>query len=54
MITSKKLSPERIKEIMDFPVSYSEDCPKLSKDQIVSMKPVNSKYKLVSIKPRGM
>ena len=44
MITSKKLTPERIKEIMDFPISYSKDCPKLSKDQIARMKPVHSEY----------
>jgi len=44
MITSKKLTPERIKEIMDFPVSYGEDSPKLSKDQIARMKPVHREY----------
>jgi uncharacterized protein (DUF4415 family) len=44
MITSKKLSPERIKEIKKFPVSYDEDSPKLTKDQIARMKPVHSEY----------
>ena len=41
MITSKKLTPKRVKEIMDFPVSYGEDSPKLSKEQISRMKPVH-------------
>ena len=44
MITSKKLTPERIKEIMDFPVSYGEESFKLSKDQIARMKPVHREY----------
>ena len=44
MITSKKLTPERIKEIMDFPVIYGEDSPKLSKEQIARMKPVHGEY----------
>ena len=58
MITSKKLSPERIKEIMDFPISYDEDSPKLTADQIARMKPahpeywkVNPKKVSLSIKP---
>ena len=44
MITSKKLSPERINEIKDFPVTYDKDSPKLSADQIARMKPANQKY----------
>jgi len=44
MITSKKLSPERIEEIRNFPVTYDKDSPKLTADQIARMKPVHSKY----------
>ena len=44
MVTSKKLSSKRIKEIMKIPVSYDADCPKLSKDQIARMKPVHPEY----------
>ena len=44
MITSKKLSPEQIKEIMNFPINYNEDCPKLTKDQIARMKPAHPEY----------
>ena len=44
MITSKKLSPERIKEIMNFPITYDEDCPKLTADQIARMKPAHPEY----------
>jgi uncharacterized protein (DUF4415 family) len=44
MIYSNKLSPERIKEIMDFPVTYDEDSPKLTADQIARMKPVHREY----------
>ena len=44
MVTSKKLSPERIKEIMDFPIIYDEDCPKLTADQIARMKPAHPEY----------
>jgi len=42
MITSKKLSPERIEEIKSFPVSYDEDSPKLTVEQLVCMKPRKS------------
>jgi len=41
MITSKKLSSERIKEIKDYPITYNEDSPKLSADQIACMKKGN-------------
>ena len=44
MITSKKLSPERIKEIKNFPIKYDDDSPKLTADQISRMKPVHSQY----------
>jgi hypothetical protein len=44
MITSKKLNPERIKEIKNFPITYDEDAPKLTADQIARMKPVHPEY----------
>ena len=44
MITSKKLSPERIKEIMNFRIAYDEDCPRLSAEQIARMKPAHPEY----------
>ena len=44
MITSKKLSPERIMEIKNFPITYDEDSPKLTADQISRMKPLHAKY----------
>ena len=44
MITSKKLSPERISEIMNFPIICDKDSPKLTKDQIARMKPIRSEY----------
>ena len=44
MITSKKLSPERIQEIKNFPVTYDKDSPKLTADQIARMKPAHTKY----------
>ena len=44
MVTSKKLNPERIKEIMDFPITYGEDSPKLTADQIARMKPAHPEY----------
>ena len=44
MITSKKLSPERIKEIRNFPITYDEDSPKLTNEQFARMKPRHSEY----------
>jgi len=44
MITSKKLTPERIKEIKKFPITYNSDSPKLTPDQINRMKPMHQKY----------
>ena len=44
MVTSKKLSPERIKEIISFPVTYDKDSPKLTADQIARMKPAHPEY----------
>ena len=47
MITSKKLSPERIKEIKNFPVLYDKDSPKLTANQIAGMKPVHLEYWII-------
>ena len=44
MITSKKLSPERIEAIMNFPITYDEDNPKLTAEQIARMKPAHPEY----------
>ena len=44
MITSKKLSLERINEIKKFPINYDEDSPKLSVEQIARMKPAHPEY----------
>ena len=44
MITSKKLNPERIEEIRNFPITYDEDSPKLTADQIARMKPAHPEY----------
>jgi uncharacterized protein (DUF4415 family) len=34
MITSKNLSDERLKEIKNYPITYDEDSPKLSAEEI--------------------
>jgi len=44
MIISKKLSPERIKEIKEFPVIYDKDSPKLTAEKIARMKPAHPEY----------
>ena len=44
MITSKKLSPERTEEIINFPITYDKDCPKLTADQIACMKLAHPEY----------
>ena len=44
MITSKKLSPKRIEEIKNFPITYDKDSPKLTASQIARMKPAHPKY----------
>jgi len=44
MVTSEKLSLERIREIKNFPIVYDEDSPKLTADQIARMKPAHPEY----------
>ena len=44
MITSKKLTAERLEEIKNYPISYDEDSPKLTKEQIARLKPAHEAY----------
>jgi len=44
MVTSKKLSRERLLEIKNFPITYTEDSPKLTAEQIARMKPAHPEY----------
>ena len=44
MITSKKLTAERLEEIKNYPISYDEDSPKLTKEQIARLRPVHEAY----------
>jgi hypothetical protein len=39
MITSNRLTAERWEEIKQFPITYTEDCPRLSREQLMRMKP---------------
>ena len=48
MITSKKLTHERIEAIKNYPVFYGKDSPKLTTEQIIRMKPVHPEYWKVS------
>ena len=41
MVTSKELTPERIAEIMAFPLTYDEDCPRLTKEQFAEFRPAH-------------
>jgi len=41
MIISDNITPERLMEIKNFPITYDEDCPKLTKEQLARMKPRN-------------
>jgi len=44
MITSKRLSPERLREIKAHPISYDKDSPKLTAGQIAAMRPAHPEY----------
>jgi len=44
MITSKKLTAERLEQIKNYPISYDEDSPRLTKEQIARLKPFHAKY----------
>jgi uncharacterized protein (DUF4415 family) len=44
MITSKKLTPERLLEMREIPVVYDENSPKLTPEQLARMKPAHPEY----------
>ena len=44
MITSKKLTAERLEEIKNYPIVYDEDSPKLTKEQIARLRPAHEAY----------
>ncbi|MDR2144130.1 MAG: BrnA antitoxin family protein [Treponema sp.] len=44
MITSKKLTPERLLEIKETPVVYDEDSPRLTPEQLARMRPAHPEY----------
>ena len=44
MITSKKVTTERLEEIKNYPISYDEDSPKLTKEQIARLRPAHEAY----------
>ena len=44
MITSKKLTAERLEEIKNYPICYDEDSPKLAKEQIARLRPAHEAY----------
>jgi uncharacterized protein (DUF4415 family) len=44
MVTSKKLTAERLEEIKNFPLVYDEDSPKLTQEQLGRMKPAHPEY----------
>lgn len=44
MITSKKLTAERLEQIKNHPIAYDEDSPRLTKEQIARLKPFHEKY----------
>ncbi|GHV94984.1 hypothetical protein AGMMS50293_13040 [Spirochaetia bacterium] len=44
MITSKKLTAERLKEIKDFPITFNKDSPKLTAEQLARMWPAHSEF----------
>ena len=44
MITSTKLTAERLEEIKNYPILYDEDSPKLTKEQIARLRPAHEAY----------
>ncbi|GHU01005.1 hypothetical protein FACS1894147_00030 [Spirochaetia bacterium] len=44
MITSNKLTAERLEAIKNFPITYDEDSPKLTQEQLGRMKPAYPEY----------
>ena len=51
MIMSKKISDERMKELLDLPVTYDDELPKMTENDYKSFsKPHFQKYKEVTLK----
>lgn len=50
MITSNKLTAERIAEIEKVPISYDEDSPKFTADELKEFSPLHKEY--FDIKPK--
>lgn len=44
MITSKKLTAKRIKEITKTPIVYDEDSPKMTKEELAEFFPYHKEY----------
>ena len=44
MNTSKKLTAERIEEIKNFPISFDNDIPEFTDEELKEFKPINQKY----------
>ena len=44
MITSKKLTAERLREIKNFPITFDKDSPKLTAEQLSRMRPVHPEF----------
>ena len=44
MNTSKKLTAERIEEIKNFPISFDNDIPEFTDEELNEFKPINQKY----------
>jgi uncharacterized protein (DUF4415 family) len=44
MITSNKLTAKRLEEIKNFPITYDDDSPKLTRKQLGRMKPAHPEY----------
>ena len=44
MITSKKITAEKLEEIKNYPIVYDEDSPKLTKAQIARLRPAHEAY----------
>ena len=44
MITSNKLTAERIAEIEKIPITYDEDSPKFTKDELQEFVPYHKEY----------
>ncbi|GHV48955.1 hypothetical protein AGMMS49546_39730 [Spirochaetia bacterium] len=44
MIISKKLTAKRLREIKKYPITFDEDSPKLTPEQLARMKPAYPEY----------